>query len=380
LNKGETGPCALLAAIAATWQADPSRAPPPDSPMWLALASIAVGVRTAAVAPVDQSSEGDNLEEMKHLRCFSALLPLLQLAVVAAQQPGAGWGALVLGSAVQGAALACCASAVTAAWEVTEDLTTGAVRLQMHRAREEQMAEPQQTVRSVRYRAMCLGVVCDMLFGIEYPAAAAAAAGVTAAAAPAAAGGGTAPHQAREARLTTCVWLLKVLDLLRSLSSSWPAKPAVTRMPADPRRPDPKQAAAGAWARVASLPADSTDAEVVDARSTLLVLACVMDVCDVATSCARACGGATPQLLGCAHLGCTSPPPGGLASCEASLGVNRKGGVCGGCGVVRYCSAACAQQDWPGHRRVCRRLAAAAAAKQQGAGQGSCPVVGEQRC
>jgi hypothetical protein len=120
--------------------------------------------------------------------------------------------------------------------------------------------------------------------------------------------------------------------------------------------------AEAAWAQLASLPADSSNARVGRIRTSLQLLVSVMDVCGVAIQCAQACRGASVQLLGCAHLGCTRPPPGGLASCEASLGVNRKGSVCGGCGVVRYCSPACAQQDWAGHRRVCRRLAAAAAA------------------
>jgi hypothetical protein len=57
-----------------------------------------------------------------------------------------------------------------------------------------------------------------------------------------------------------------------------------------------------------------------------------------------------------------------MSSCEATLVVNRKGSVCGGCGVVRYCGAACAQKDWAGHRRVCRKLAAAAVAAQQKGG------------
>jgi hypothetical protein len=88
----------------------------------------------------------------------------------------------------------------------------------------------------------------------------------------------------------------------------------------------------------------------------------VMEVCKAAVACARLCSSSI-QLLGCANLGCTTPPAPGLGGCEASLVVNRRGSVCGGCGVVRYCSAACAQQDWPGHRRVCRRLAAAAAVR-----------------
>jgi hypothetical protein len=84
-------------------------------------------------------------------------------------------------------------------------------------------------------------------------------------------------------------------------------------------------------------------------------------VCEAASACAALCSSRV-QLLGCANLSCTTPPAAGLGGCEASLVVNCRGSVCGGCGVVRYCSAACAQQDWPGHRRVCRRLAPAAAA------------------
>jgi hypothetical protein len=205
--------------------------------------------------------------------------------------------------------------------------------------------------------------VCDRLVGNESPAAAVAPTGARGAAA----GGAAAPHQAREARFTSCIWLLKVLDLLRALSSSWPRKAAPTGMTAqlDASAQAAAEAAEAAWRQVASLPADSTDGEVGEARRTLQLLACVMDVCNVASRCARACGGAV-QLLGCAHLGCTTRPPGGLASCEASLGVNRRGSVCGGCGVVRYCGAACAQRDWPEHRRVCRRLAAAAACRRRG--------------
>jgi len=119
------------------------------------------------------------------------------------------------------------------------------------------------------------------------------------------------------------------------------------------------------FAQAARLPADSADERVRKVRASMRRLGCAMDVCYVATMCAHACSSSTPQLLGCAHLGCLKLPAGagGLAACEASLGVNRKGSLCGGCGVVRYCSAACAKQDWPGHRRVCRRLAAAAQRK-----------------
>jgi hypothetical protein len=92
----------------------------------------------------------------------------------------------------------------------------------------------------------------------------------------------------------------------------------------------------------------------------LCLLSNVMEVCEAASACAALCSSRL-QLLGCANLGCTTPPAAGLGGCEASLVVNCRGSVCGGCGAVRYCSAACAQQDWAGHRRVCRRLAAAAA-------------------
>jgi hypothetical protein len=62
------------------------------------------------------------------------------------------------------------------------------------------------------------------------------------------------------------------------------------------------------------------------------------------------------QLVGCSHLGCANlrgPSAEGLVA-------GRKGVVCGGCRVARYCSLACQQADWPRHRRMCRRLAAAA--------------------
>jgi hypothetical protein len=58
------------------------------------------------------------------------------------------------------------------------------------------------------------------------------------------------------------------------------------------------------------------------------------------------------------HLRCSNlsgPSAEGLVA-------GRKGVVCGGCRVARYCSPACQQEDWRRHRHVCRRLAAAAAA------------------
>jgi hypothetical protein len=164
------------------------------------------------------------------------------------------------------------------------------------------------------------------------------------------------------------VALCNVLDLLTALRGSWPYRSslgAAAGSQSSTSELPPSPATAAMRAQVASIPADSTDEVVVQIRNYMLQLAGVQDVCDVAAQCARACS--SVQLLGCAHLGCTlviTPPPGGLGSCEAALGVNRKGSVCGGCGVVRYCSAACAQQDWPGHRRVCRRLAAALVAQR----------------
>jgi hypothetical protein len=106
--------------------------------------------------------------------------------------------------------------------------------------------------------------------------------------------------------------------------------------------------------------ANNTDGSPDGTGVYLPVLYEALGVCEAAAACARLCSSRL-QLLGCANLGCTTPPAPGLGGCEASLVVNCRGSVCGGCGVVRYCSAACAQQDWPGHRRVCRRLAAARA-------------------
>jgi hypothetical protein len=112
---------------------------------------------------------------------------------------------------------------------------------------------------------------------------------------------------------------------------------------------------------VANLDANSTHAAVRWVHGMLHLEAGLMDMCEAAATCAQMCSSSRLQLLGCANLGCTTLTAPGLAGCEASLVVNCRGSVCGGCGVVRYCSAACAQQDWPAHRRVCRRLAAATA-------------------
>jgi hypothetical protein len=59
------------------------------------------------------------------------------------------------------------------------------------------------------------------------------------------------------------------------------------------------------------------------------------------------------QLVGCGNLGCaclSGPSAEGLVA-------GRKGVVCGGCRVTRYCSPACQEQDWAQHRQVCRRVA-----------------------
>jgi hypothetical protein len=60
-------------------------------------------------------------------------------------------------------------------------------------------------------------------------------------------------------------------------------------------------------------------------------------------------------LIGCGNGGC---PYAGSGS-EAALVANRRSVVCGGCGVVRYCSSGCARCAWPAHRKLCGRLAAA---------------------
>jgi hypothetical protein len=61
------------------------------------------------------------------------------------------------------------------------------------------------------------------------------------------------------------------------------------------------------------------------------------------------------QLLpGCCYEGCTilnGPSEAGLVS-------GRRGVVCSGCGVVRYCCAEHARGAWPAHSKVCGRLAA----------------------
>jgi hypothetical protein len=85
--------------------------------------------------------------------------------------------------------------------------------------------------------------------------------------------------------------------------------------------------------------ADSQKGEV----KALCSLAYLLGVSEAAAGCIQACR--PIQLLGCANLGCTTLPSDRPGFAQDGLAVNRKKGVCGGCGVVRYCSAACAQQD-----------------------------------
>jgi hypothetical protein len=49
---------------------------------------------------------------------------------------------------------------------------------------------------------------------------------------------------------------------------------------------------------------------------------------------------------------------------EVTLVTNRGGVVCCGCGVVRWCSQACAASSWLAHCKVCKRLGAANKAHQ----------------
>jgi hypothetical protein len=65
------------------------------------------------------------------------------------------------------------------------------------------------------------------------------------------------------------------------------------------------------------------------------------------------------QLSGCKWLDC--PAQQDQYSADAAV-AGRKGVVCGGCGLARYCCPQHQQEDWPRHRQVCRRLAQATAA------------------
>ena len=64
----------------------------------------------------------------------------------------------------------------------------------------------------------------------------------------------------------------------------------------------------------------------------------------------------------CAHMACANLAGEGGGQ-EAGDGGGGK--LCGGCRAVRYCGVACSHADWRagGHRRVCRELAAARAAR-----------------
>jgi hypothetical protein len=73
------------------------------------------------------------------------------------------------------------------------------------------------------------------------------------------------------------------------------------------------------------------------------------------TSTALGCTAAESMVLGCGHGGCKNMD----GPSEAGLVANRRGALCSRCGVVRYCSPACARLAWPLHRKVCVRLAAA---------------------
>ena len=51
----------------------------------------------------------------------------------------------------------------------------------------------------------------------------------------------------------------------------------------------------------------------------------------------------------CAHVGCTAI----VGPCEAGM---KRGKLCSGCRLVRYCGAGCQKADWPAHRAACRAL------------------------
>jgi hypothetical protein len=490
LLQQEGDPSPLLGALAASWQQDPSRAPPPDSPMWLTLASMAVAFRKRA-AVAAQRADGAPVEDLDtDMHWLSYQLPLLRLAVVAQQQEGAGWGALVLGSAVQGTALACCAEAIMelrgVAAVMGDSSSRQAVQLGVTQAMVMQQSQLlQRLFLDIADGCRCMlglqGQTCDVSDGaaVTLAQAAAGAASVTAADGPCTAQRqpslGAPPTPTAHAAPVTdatamtvaqtsptrsgasqggrvdgmyrdslCL-LLEVRDLLSTLHSSWPkgraavaaspstVTPAPTAAMAAPARTagpawsPPAAAAAGNLASSAgqssaqvanptpglqagtgvrpsvSDPVATSAAAAIEDRDAAPLqatgaagapfhapasgctsslgnsssqeltetLAFIEDVitlsgcCEALGACAQLCSGSRLQLLGCANLGCTAPlePVLPVGGCEASLVVNCRGSVCGGCGVVRYCSAACAQQDWPGHRRVCRRLAAAAAVR-----------------
>jgi chemotaxis protein histidine kinase CheA len=66
------------------------------------------------------------------------------------------------------------------------------------------------------------------------------------------------------------------------------------------------------------------------------------------------------RLAGCSWAGCKQQHKGTYSADAAVAG--RRGLVCGGCGLVRYCCPQHQQADWQRHSRVCQRLARARAA------------------
>jgi hypothetical protein len=71
---------------------------------------------------------------------------------------------------------------------------------------------------------------------------------------------------------------------------------------------------------------------------------------------------ALPVGWACNNAACTN-----LAKLSELQLVRGKAKVCGGCKLVRMCSAECQRQHWKaGHKKVCKALAAAAAATVEG--------------
>lgn len=62
------------------------------------------------------------------------------------------------------------------------------------------------------------------------------------------------------------------------------------------------------------------------------------------------------RMVGCGRIDCDNLS----GPADAGLVINRlQAKVCGGCSVLRYCSAECAALDWPRHQRACRRMMSA---------------------
>jgi hypothetical protein len=354
LNSAAHEPWALLGAMARAYQQQPSRAPPPGSPTWLVLASMAVALRKHA-ARHEVQARSNILQQLSLLSGrLNALPPLLQLAAVALQQPAAGWGALVLGSAVQGATLACCASAVkVVARQVLSLANSAPLQLSEHpqlrllQLLRTSVSRSGIAVAAADIRGMCVKLaqvyrVHSLRTQAATTSSTGAAAGTRAAAVSSVTqAGGNVPDPPADHSATVDVFmtLMYARDLLPALGSNGPQG---------------QQTAAG----TGSSPPRWLDAAMMDccrAPNMLDHITALANVCTAAAICANSCS-STIQLLGCAHLGCVTPLPGGLGACEASLVVNTRSSVCGGCGVARYCSRACALQDWPHHRRTCHRL------------------------